>query len=476
MRAIWSLLLVPLLVAAAPATRPVTRPATRPAGVPTGEFLSPTALHVLRLTLTKADWEVMQPSRPNLITSLFATPRPANAERDHDSPFGYRYHFVHASLEADGRAYPDVGLRFKGNSSYLTGRDVKKPFKLDVNHYAAEQTLGGHASVNLNNEAMDGTLLREAMSYQFFRDAGVPASRTAFALVYVNVPDVHDDKLAGLYTLVEEIDRPFLRAHFGSAKGLLLKPEGCFNLPDLGEKFERYEAIYHPKSPGSPETKQRLIEFVKLIHHADDATFARRIEECLDVDAFLRFVAANAMLGNMDSFLSTGHNFYLYIHPTTLKAHFIPWDLNLSFGTFDWVGTLPEQADLNLRQPYVPQNRLTQRVLSVDRFARAYRAECERMARECLAPHRFAENLAMMREVVARAERLTNVPHKALPPKLPAEADLGTFAVRRYESVLRQLADPAAGYVPYWQKGIFGGGFGKPASRPTTTPVAATPK
>src|SRR4051812_22440242 len=392
MRIFWTLWFAPLLVAAAPATRPASAPTTAPT-TRSADFLSPTALHTFHLSLTKANWDAMQPVRPGMFSNWFAGDKPASPERGHDSPFGYQYRFVHAGVEAAGQTYADAGLRFKGNSSYLMGKDLKRPFKVDFDHYVADQALAGHATLNLHNSAMDPTLLREAMSYQFFRDAGVPASRTAFGLVYVSVPGLHDHALAGLYTVVEEVDKGFLKAHFGSAKGLLLKPEGAFNLGDLGDTFEKYERTYHPKTAGTPETKQRFVELIKLIHHADDATFSRKIGEYLDVEGFLRFVAANAMLSNMDSFLSTGHNFYLYVHPKTLKAHFVPWDLNLSFGTFDWVGTLSEQADLSLRQPYVKQNRLTERVLSIDRYAAAYRAECARLAKACLTPAVFEPKL-----------------------------------------------------------------------------------
>jgi hypothetical protein len=441
-------------------------------GAPAADgFFNADALRVFHFKLTRDAWDKMQPSRGDLFSGLFAGTRPAKEEATHDSPFGYHYAYVHADVEYDGRLYRDVGLRFKGNSSYLVGRELKKPFKLDVNHYQKDQELSGISSLNFNNNAMDPLFLREAVSYAFFREAGVPASRTTWGLVYLSVESLHDKKLAGLYTLVEEVNKPFLKAHFGDSKGLLLKPENAFNLPYLGDDFAKYKKIYRPKTDGTPATQRRLIELLKLIHQADDATFEARIDQYLDMPEFLRFIAANTLLANMDSFLSTGHNFYLYIHPETLKAHFIPWDLNLSFGTFDWVGTVEEQTRLSLKQPYVKANLLTERVLRVDRFARAYRAEAQRIAKTCLTREHFDAQMKPMEGVIAQAERVAKVPHQALPPKLPAAYDLRNFAAARYDSVMAQLSGKDGGYVPYWQKGFIGGRMKRPATQPATKPI-----
>jgi hypothetical protein len=452
------------LATAAPSTTLPT--ASAPARTPDA-FLDPSALHVVHLKLTPDAWKTMQPTSRGLFSGLFAATRPAagaaDTEARHESPFGYQYVYVQADAECDGVALSNIGLRFKGNSSYMIAPALKKPFKLDVNRYDADARLAGLTGINLHNNAMDPTLMREALSYAVFRDAGVPASRTSSALVYLTVDKQYDRKLLGLYTVVEEIDKAFLKSRFGSAKGLLLKPENCFNLPYLGDDFAKYERIYRPKTEATPRTTARLIELIRLIHQADDATFARQIGEYLDVDGFLRFVAVNALLANMDSFLSTGHNFYLYVHPDTLKVHFIPWDLNLSLGTFDWVGPIREQADLSLWQPHVMASRLTERVLAVPAYERAYVEILQRLTRTTFTAEHLGQQIAMLVGVTARAEKLAGVPHKPLPKTAPKELDPRVFLERRLESVRAQLAGTHEGYLPYWQKGFFG--VGKPPPR-----------
>lgn len=473
-RLIFALLVAIGAVAGAdPGARPVGADSAATVAAANGAdaFLKTDALHVLHLKLSEKAWKDIQPTRQGLFSGMFATTHPANWEKPHESPFGYQYAFVHASLEMGGKTYEDIGLRFKGNSSYLTGKDLKKPFKVSFNHYDEEQSLAGLTEINLNNNAMDGTLMREALSYEFFRDAGVPASRTASALVYVSVEKLQERKLAGLYTVVEEIDKGFLKTHFGSAKGLLLKPENALNLPYQGETFDKYEKVYRPKSKATPEMGKRFVEFIKLIHQADDATFEKKIGEYLDVPGFLKFIAANAMLANMDSFLSTGHNFYLYMDPDTRKLHFIPWDLNLSFGTFDWVGTTLDQTDLSLRQPYVKPNRLTERVMSIDRYAKAYKEESARISKTLLTTERMTRRIAELEAVVAQAEQIAGVKHKAPTTNRTPEWDLRIFLGKRVASVNEQVAGTSEGYAPHWSKGFFGGGKEKAATRPATQPV-----
>jgi spore coat protein H len=461
------------LLAAIAAARAVSAatPTTRPAGA----FLDPAALHTIHLKLTPDAWTAMQPTRKGAFSGLFAATRPSESEPKHESPFGYQYVYVRAALECDGATYPEVGLRYKGNSSYMLGPGVKKPFKIDVNRFDEHALLGGLTGFNLHNNAIDPTLMREPLSYAVFREAGVVAPRTSIALVYLTVDKLHDRKLAGLYTIVEEVDKAFLKDRFGSAKGLLLKPENCFNLPYLGEDFARYQQLYRPKTDATPRTSARLVEFLKLIHYADDATFERAIAAHLDVDGFLRFLAANVLLANMDSILSTGHNFYIYVHPDTLKVHFIPWDLNLSLGTFDWVGPIRQQAELDLLQPYVLANRLTERVLAIAAYRKTYLDTIDHMTRTSFSPDFVRRQVTLFQDVITRAEMQANVPHRPLPPGLPAEIDPNVFVARRLDSVRAQLAGTREGYLPYWQKGFFGAGSPPARRAASTTRPVVTP-
>lgn len=113
---------------------------------------------------------------------------------------------------------------------------------------------------------------------------------------------------------------------------------------------------YKPDNPPTDEQKKRLIDFTKLVISGTDAEFAKDIGSFLDVDAFLRFIAANVLLSNLDSYLGYGHNYYLYLVPGTNKFAFIPWDLDLSLATWPAVGTPEQLVELSLAHPHAGQN------------------------------------------------------------------------------------------------------------------------
>lgn len=129
--------------------------------------------------------------------------------------------YVRADFWCDGVLTPDVAVRPKGNSSLKlvarTGSE-RASLKVDFNFFNAARTLGGVKKVNLNNGFRDPALIKEVLSYNVYGKMGVPTPRTAFVDLWVN--DTH----MGLYTMVEQIDKTFLSAHFEDGDGNLYKP------------------------------------------------------------------------------------------------------------------------------------------------------------------------------------------------------------------------------------------------------------
>jgi spore coat protein CotH len=324
-------------------------------------FNSSAAIRTLHITLSKAQWDAAQPTEER--------------ENQNGGPMRrMEYPVVHATVEFEGKTYADVGLRYKGNSSFMMARNsLKKSMKLEFNQFIA-QSFYGLSSVNLNNNAGDPTQARETLGYELFAAAKVPAARTTLLRVELTVPGQYDHQFLGLYTLIEDIGKHFLKSRFGSSKGLLVKPEMARGLPYLGDKWDAAARVYAPRTDGDAKSKQRLLDFLKLIHQADDATFDKQIESMLDCDEFLRFLAVNAITSNLDSLLLSGHNFYIHIpHKAAEPIQFIPWDLNECFGGFG-MGNPPEtQLQLSITHPYAGENKLIERLLALPRFNERYK-------------------------------------------------------------------------------------------------------
>src|SRR5205823_3272841 len=91
--------------------------------------------------------------------------------------FGFDFTYVSGTFVADGESVSNIGIRFKGNSSYMmSARGLKHPFHLDFNRFDEEQTFRGLKALSLSNNAMDESYVREMLAYDCFRTAGVPCS------------------------------------------------------------------------------------------------------------------------------------------------------------------------------------------------------------------------------------------------------------------------------------------------------------
>ncbi|MFM8620136.1 MAG: CotH kinase family protein, partial [Opitutaceae bacterium] len=253
---------------------------------------------------------------------------------------GIVFEYVHADLRIDGHPLTNVAVRYKGNGTYMGSRmSDKKSLKIDLNEFVRGQQVAGVAKLNLHNNVTDASWMNEPLSYRLYRDAGVPAPRTSYARVRVTAPGVRTNDYLGLYSIVENPDNRWAEARFGTKKGAIFKPVTPTLFQDLGDDWKAYQQIYDAKTDLTPKQRQRVIDFARLVTRAGDDEFARRAPEFLDVDAFGRFMAVTVWLSTLDSILTLGQNYVMYLHPKTDRFQFVPWDLDHSFGNFPMQGS-----------------------------------------------------------------------------------------------------------------------------------------
>jgi spore coat protein CotH len=439
------------------------------------------------LHLSAKEYERMQPAGGGFGPPGFAPPAPKPADKTadtHKGGFGMEFPWARAEFTAGGKTFKDVGIRYKGNFTYMaSSRGLKRPFKIDLDRHVAEQRFCGLKKFNLHNGVTDVTLAREALSYAVFRAAGVPAPRTAFAEVTLTVPEKYDREYVGIYTLTEQVDKTFLKDRFKNSKGMLLKPEGLQGgLPHLGTDWKRYEQGYRPQDEPTEAQKKRLIEFTRLVNVTDDARFEKEIGAHLDVDAFLRFLAANALLANLDSFLAFGHNYYLYLRPDTDRFVFIAWDTDLSLGAWPAGGTPEQQLELSVMHPHAGQNKLIDRLLAIKDVGDRYREVLRELTTTCFTRKRMGEDLDAIEKAVKEPQALEARAVRArreggagfgfgMPGQFGQSVPPRMFIEKRPEAVAAQLAGKSKGFVPR----SFGFGFGGPPPVPPPGQVMPAP-
>jgi spore coat protein H len=315
--------------------------------------------------------------------------------------FGIDLPWSAGDFEFGDAVFTNVAVRFKGNGTFVTGqRSYKRPFKIDLNKQVKGQRLVGRSSFNFHNLVADVSCLSDALAYEFFREAGVPASRTAFARLRLSVGGRFEDRLLGLYVLVENPDKDWAREQFGVGGVALFKPVTYELFKDLGEDWKAYEGIYDPKTAVKPEHARRVMDLAKLVTHADDAGFAARIGEFIDLDEFARFLACQVILSNYDGILSNGQNFLLYLDPRDGRFGFIPWDLDHCWGEFGLVGTREQREQASLWHPWIGADRFLERMLAAGPVRERYRRELERLRATLFLPDRLSGRLDELADVV----------------------------------------------------------------------------
>jgi hypothetical protein len=266
---------------------------------------------------------------------------------------------------------------------------LKRSMKVDLNKFVKEQELAGVTILNFHNCVTDASWMNEVLAYRLYRDAGVAASRTAYARLFVTVPGLHERRYFGLYSLVENVDDDFEQARFGSKKGALYKPV----LPDVfgysGEDWKAYDQAYDPKNSASAKEKRRVIEFAKLVTNGSDEEFARSVSDYLDLDEFARFLAVTVWLSSLDSILAVGQNYYLYQNHESGKYQFFPWDLDHSFGQFPMLGSQDTRENLSITKPWQGEKRFLERLFKLETFKKLYLVRMQEFSDTIFMPSRF---------------------------------------------------------------------------------------
>ncbi|MBM4016340.1 MAG: hypothetical protein FJ293_15430, partial [Planctomycetes bacterium] len=224
--------------------------------------------------------------------------------------------YVHARLEEDGKTVnPDVALKLKGAAGSFRELDEKPAFTINVDKFDKKQEFHGLDKFHLNNSVQDDTYLHEFVCSTLMAAAGVPAPRITHARVWLNGRDL------GLYVLKESFDRKLVKRHFREDKGNLYDGGFCQEI-DVG--LERDEG------EGVPDGSD-LRALANACREPDANARWRRIEEQLDVEAFLTLLAMELMIGHWDGYANNANNYRVYFAGKEGRAYFLPHGMDQVF-------------------------------------------------------------------------------------------------------------------------------------------------
>lgn len=184
-------------------------------------------------------------------------------------------------------------------------------------HFRKDEPLRGMSTINIIFEGVRRYLLAEALSYEVYRMAGVPAELTEYINMRV------DGRLLGYHLLIEQPNKAFLTRNKREPSGNLYKLLWYGN-GIIGK---------HEKKTNLTTGHGDLLSVINGLQQTSGAKQWAFIQEHFNAQECIDYFAVNMCLQNWDGF----HNNYFAYHDTgeTGRWEIYPWDEDKTWGDYD---------------------------------------------------------------------------------------------------------------------------------------------
>jgi hypothetical protein len=234
---------------------------------------------------------------------------------------------IPAKLMVDGKTFKEVGVHFRGMSSFGVGEGRKRSLNLSLDYIHENQNLGGYRTFNLLNSHEDPTFLRTILYLQIARDY-LAAPKANFVRVVIN------GESWGIYVNQQQFNKDFTKDWFKSGKGARWKvpgsPRGAGSLAYLGDDVQKYKGIYEIKTKDDPKDWADFIKLCRVLNQTPAAELQKELEPLLDIDGALKFLALENVLINNDGYWIRTSDYCIY-QDEKRRFHIIPHDANETF-------------------------------------------------------------------------------------------------------------------------------------------------
>jgi hypothetical protein len=253
---------------------------------------------------------------------------------------------VPATMMVDGKTFKDVGVHYRGNSSYrMVPAGYKHSINLTLDFVHEKQDFGGYNSFNLLNANNDPSFIRTLMYAEIARHY-LPIAKVNFVRVVIN------GESWGIYVSVQQVDKDFVEEWYHTRDGGRWRapgsPRGRSGLEYLGDDPAPYRRLFEIKSSDNPGAWADLIRLCKVLNQTPADALEAALAPLLDVDETLRFLAVEVALVNSDGYWTRASDYNLYQDPSG-RFHVIPHDFNEGFGGeqrgFGALGSRASQLD-----------------------------------------------------------------------------------------------------------------------------------
>jgi spore coat protein H len=340
---------------------------------------------------------------------------------------------IAASASFDGQPINMIVTHRKG---YTTGSAVKPSLVLDIDDTVKTQKFDGLTKLVFSNALQDPSFLNEHLAYEFVRKAGLPAPRTAHAVVTLN------GEVLGLYIVEEEINKTFLARWFGAKNKSGNLYEGSLRDFVLDQSAGTFPSELDLKGEADEgRTRDDIMALAALVQSASDADYASALAARFDFDAFVTAFAVDMITANWDDYCYGSNNYYLYHNPADDRFVLLLHGMDFLFSDGS---TFPTAKPVATADPFIPlaqamsgsgPGRIAARLRAIPALEARLRAEVGRLIR----------TVWDVDQLTARIDLAASTLHTNTNPDPVLASDIASFDAQR--QVMTKLLSDRKAYL-----------------------------
>lgn len=249
---------------------------------------------------------------------------------------------IPATLRYKDKVLEQVGVRFRGMTSYMRAGD-KKSFSIDLEYAIDGQDINGYNELKLNNAYEDPSSMREVL-YSNLARKNIASAKGSFVNLVVNGENF------GIYANIQKLEKDHAKEWFLDKEATRWRAEapssgtsggfggfgggggfgaGRSTLNNLGSDGSAYEGAYTLKHSAVENPWQDLANAAYTMGVTSHEYLIEELSQYMDIDAALWFIATENIFTDDDGYINKGGmDYYVYFDIATGRIVPLEYDGN----------------------------------------------------------------------------------------------------------------------------------------------------
>ena len=320
----------------------------------------------------------------------------------------------YAQLQYGDLLLDSVAVSIKGSSSDFANNTLKKSFDIEFDAILEDQEIGGYTRTNLHAGVFEPSHVRENV-FNWIGGNYTPIAKSNYVHLTINGQNW------GAYTNTQQLDRTFLEEWFVDPSGPRWRGESPFGRigpdttcvdPDSRDGRQATGSALHYLGPDSASYWRHYVEkgrheagdwfkltnFIDKLNNIPDSSLTDSLDQYLNVDGALWFLAHEILLGDEDSYVfKTQSDYYLYHENATNRMNPLEYDGNSCMEPRSKNWSPLHRAD----DPCLP---LLYRLLNVPQWRQRYLAHCRTIVEKYMHPDVVLPKIAFYADLIDSLE------------------------------------------------------------------------